>query len=121
MIAVIDDSSSSVLLLGKLLAKHGLHVAMFTNPSLALKFIPDNHRVYDAVFLDIVMPKVGGLQIANKLREVGFKKPIICVTAYNKNEFMVDLNVMDYWLHKPIVKADLVTILKECKLIEYTD
>lgn len=72
-------------------------VGVFNDPIEALKIMKKNN--IDAVFLDINMPKMNGLEF---IRSVGPKTNFIVTTAYR--EYAVesfDLDVMDY-LVKPI-------------------
>ncbi|HEY4599752.1 MAG TPA: response regulator [Cerasibacillus sp.] len=75
-------------------------VGTYTNPIAAKKAILEND--IDVLFLDIHLPEINGIQLADELLE---KKPeliIVFVTAYN--EFAVEafeLNAIDY-LVKPV-------------------
>ena len=72
-------------------------IDVFTDPIEALKRMENND--IDAVFLDINMPKMNGLEL---IRSIGSKTNFIVTTAYR--EYAVesfDLDVLDY-LVKPI-------------------
>lgn len=71
-------------------------VRAFINPESFLKEVPALN--FDLCFLDIEMPGINGLQIANLLQG----KPIIFVTAYRKYAAEAfDLDAIDY-VRKPI-------------------
>ncbi|MGZ3773320.1 MAG: LytR/AlgR family response regulator transcription factor [Pseudobdellovibrionaceae bacterium] len=70
----------------------------------------------DAVFLDIEMPELGGIEVASAIGGLSFAQPhIVFVTAFS--EFAVkafDLNALDY-IVKPINESRLVATLEKLK------
>jgi two-component system LytT family response regulator/two-component system response regulator LytT len=61
----------------------------------------------DLLFLDIQMPEMSGIEVANKLYEIGESPHIIFITAYDKFAIEAfDVNAMDYLL-KPVEKERL--------------
>ncbi len=71
-------------------------VKAFNNPVIFLKEI--KHLDFDFCILDIEMPEMSGLQIANLIND----KPIIFATAYKEYAAEAfDLNAVDY-IRKPI-------------------
>ncbi len=76
-------------------------VKAFNNPEVFLKEIPETE--FDICILDIEMPGINGLQIANLLNG----KPVIFVTAYKEYAAEAfDLDAVDY-VRKPVVKERL--------------
>ncbi|MBN2829522.1 MAG: response regulator [Candidatus Cloacimonetes bacterium] len=111
-IVIIDDESPAVDRLNKLLQKSGMAevVKAFTNPLESISFVRDNH--VDAVFLDIEMPEINGLELATQLIDIQPALEIVFITAY-KN-YAVDafeLNALDYIL-KPFSLERLKTSLR---------
>lgn len=54
---------------------------------------------YDAVVLDIMMPKINGLQVLQKIRKEGTSTPVLLLTAKDSIEDRVtglDLGADDY-------------------------
>lgn len=69
----------------------------------------------DVVILDIEMPKLSGLEVAKKIREVDADTKIIILTAYSDKERLLEaikLNLVDY-LVKPIDRGSLKKVLNE--------
>ncbi len=69
---------------------------------------------YDAIVLDIMLPKISGLEILKTLRERGIKTPIIILSALNEVEDKIsglELGADDY-LAKPFKTAELIARLK---------
>ena len=69
---------------------------------------------YDAVILDIMMPKMDGLTVLRKLRERGSHIPVLLLTAKSEVEDKVlrlETGAKDY-LTKPIATAELLARIR---------
>jgi len=65
---------------------------------------------YDVVILDIMMPKMNGLEVLEKLREKGIHTPILLLTAKTEIEDRIhglDMGADDY-LSKPFAMGELL-------------
>ncbi|ETN37525.1 uncharacterized protein HMPREF1541_07147 [Cyphellophora europaea CBS 101466] len=73
------------------------------------------HERFDLVFMDVQMPNVDGIQSTKLIREMGFRAPIVALTAFaeksNEDECMA--SGMDYFLAKPIKRPALKQVLKK--------
>lgn len=70
--------------------------------------------IYDVIILDIMLPKLNGLQVLRILRKKGVSTPIILLTAKDSVEDKVtglDLGADDY-LSKPFSSEELLTRLR---------
>lgn len=70
--------------------------------------------IYDIIILDIMLPKLNGLQILKKLRKEGISTPIILLTAKGSVEDRItglDLGADDY-LPKPFSPEELLARLR---------
>ena len=87
---------------------------------------------YDAIVLDIMLPKLSGLEILKIIRERGVKTPIIMLSALNEIEDKIsglELGADDY-LAKPFKTAELIARLNalvrrpplvDAKVLNYED
>ena len=87
---------------------------------------------YDAIVLDIMLPKISGLKILKTIRERGVKTPVIMLSALNEVEDKIkglDLGADDY-LTKPFKTSELIARLNaltrrpplvDAKVISYED
>lgn len=108
---IVDDEPLALQRLERLLKEfNGIKIVKtFQDPRKALQFV--SNQEIDIVFLDIDMPEVNGMMLADKLLH---KKPdisLVFVTAYN--EYAVEafeLNALDYLL-KPVQKERLAKTL----------
>ena len=70
--------------------------------------------VYDVILLDIMLPKLNGLQVLKKLRERKIETPVIMLTALSEIEDKVnglDLGADDY-IGKPFDIAELLARIR---------
>lgn len=69
---------------------------------------------YDGIILDIMMPKKDGLQVLTELRENGYKKPVMLLTAKSQIEDRIkglDTGADDY-LTKPFDMGELLARIR---------
>lgn len=101
--AVIVDDEIHVLNLLKMFLQKTEQVNVletFTEPSEALENIINIKP--DVVFLDIEMPEINGLELANRLMEQNDKLMVVFVTGYNQYALEAfQVNALDYIL-KPV-------------------
>lgn len=65
---------------------------------------------YDAIILDVMMPKMNGIEVLQKLRKEGIKTPIMMLTAKGqKNDRIMGFNAgADDYLPKPFEPDELI-------------
>ncbi|OOM79044.1 transcriptional regulatory protein YehT [Clostridium puniceum] len=110
---VVDDEALTNEYICKLLRKEGIKVQGYTNPHEVL----DKLSTYkpDVLFLDIEMPEISGLQLAEKVHAIGYEGEIVFITAYN--QYAIDafeVNAIDYLL-KPIISEALNRSIERVK------
>lgn len=97
---VIDDEVLSAEHISRLLINTGLTVYSFTNPYEALENMQKSNP--DVVFLDIEMPGMNGLEIAEMIQAFDMDCEVIFITGHNQYAIEAfDVNALDYLL-KPI-------------------
>ncbi|WP_228156418.1 LytR/AlgR family response regulator transcription factor [Arcobacter caeni] len=111
---IVDDESLALSRLKRLLNENGIEdITAFNNPIDALKEITKTK--FDAVFLDISMPNITGLELADSIIQLEPKTFIIFQTAYS--EFALEAfksGGMGY-LMKPIESSDIKNILEKVR------
>ncbi len=68
-VLAVDDANETLVILRKTLALMGHEVQTASDPEQALQLLATQR--YDLVFLDIMMPKVDGLEICRRIRQGG--------------------------------------------------
>ncbi len=115
-IMAVDDEQGNLNEIQDLLHISGIEVqaAFFTNPIVALEAAAQAD--FDAVFLDIQMPLMSGLELAEQILNVRPHTETIFITAYNHYATEAfELNAVDYLL-KPIRRERFCKVLQ--KLVE---
>ncbi|MDD3055462.1 MAG: LytTR family DNA-binding domain-containing protein [Aliarcobacter sp.] len=111
---IVDDESLALSRLKRLLNENGIEdITAFDNPIEALKEITKTK--FDVVFLDISMPNITGLELADSIIQLEPKTFIIFQTAYS--EFALEAyksGGMGY-LVKPIESNDIKNILEKVR------
>jgi len=78
-ILVAEDTPDQAILIQLLLADQGAIVETVANGAQAIEKAADEE--FDAVLMDMQMPVMDGFAATRKLRELGFRKPILALTA----------------------------------------
>lgn len=107
-ILVVDDSVDNQFLVARLLENNGAQVDTALdgdegfNKALA--------GAYDAVLMDLQMPKMDGYQAKFQLDQKGFKKPVIALTAHAMSDERVKTQAAGFAGHltKPLVSDELL-------------
>ncbi|MFZ9659305.1 MAG: LytR/AlgR family response regulator transcription factor [Arcobacteraceae bacterium] len=111
-ILVVDDEKLASNRIQRLLNELGYeNIIICNNPFDALKDVSKNK--YDVIFLDISMPQISGLELANSIIEIEPQTFIIFQTAHN--EFALEAfksGGFDYLL-KPTSKEDIQKTLEK--------
>lgn len=72
----------------------------------------------DIIILDINIPKLNGLKLASKIREINKKVPIIFLTAFSDKDNLlqaINLHACSY-LIKPFKIDELINAINKCKI-----
>ena len=109
-VLIVDDDSSNIKLIGKILDKHNILYDSSTLGKEALDRIRKGDR-YDLILLDEDMPYMNGISVMNKLSKIkGFDTKVILLTRNNSIKYdkaYKDSGFSDYII-KPIDKDDLM-------------
>jgi DNA-binding response OmpR family regulator len=112
-IALVDDDSNLTHLLSGYLAGRGMKVAAFARAEDLLSANPGS---FDAVILDICLPGMWGSECVYRLRNTGYKGPVIAITGYMDQWDEEDLSDLgfDRVLPKPFDPCVIADCIGEC-------
>lgn len=70
---------------------------------------------YNLVLMDVQMPTMDGLQSTRLIREIGYRAPIVALTAFSEESNIRDCldSGMNFFLSKPIRRPQLKKVLRE--------
>ncbi len=107
-ILVADDSIDNQFLVHRILTNNGAVVEAAKNGLEAFKQALNGN--FDIILMDIQMPQMDGYEATRSLREAGYKKPIIALTAHAMAEEKARTRAAgcDGHLTKPLNTKDLV-------------
>ena len=111
-VLLAEDCPSIQALLSYLLEKVGISVTIVDNGKDAISEAVSNE--FDMVLLDMQMPIMDGFTAARLLRNQGYKKPIIAITANSRHETLTKCidDGCDSYITKPFRKQALYSTLE---------
>ena len=113
-VLIVDDVETNIYVAKGLLAPYELKITSADSGFAAIEKIMHGN-VYDIVFMDHMMPVMDGIEATKKLREMGYGKPIVALTANavaGQAEIFLE-NGFDDFISKPIDIRQLNTILNK--------
>jgi len=113
-VLVVDDVESNVYVAKGMLSPYGLTVDTASSGLEAVNKIKRGNE-YDIVFMDHMMPKMDGIEATRIIREMGYKRSIIALTANALigREEMFLRNGFDGFIPKPLDSRELNLHLNE--------
>jgi len=113
-VMIVDDEKLALSRLQRLLNENGVDdIAAFDNPIEALKEITKTK--FDVVFLDISMPNITGLELADSIIQLEPKTFIVFQTAYSEFALEAFKNGGMGYLVKPIESNDIKSVLDKIR------
>lgn len=108
---VAEDSPEIQFLLETFLSSAGAQVTVVANGKDAVREAED--KDFDAIILDIQMPGLDGYQAARAIREQGYEKPLIALTAHAMAGEKVKSREAGFNFHltKPIDPPELIAVI----------
>lgn len=121
-IAIVEDDENDAKLISSFIERYGsengnaFKITRFAN---AITFLTGYNSVYDAVFIDIQMPHMDGMEAATRLRELDSSVLIVFIT--NMSNYAVkgySVNATDF-IVKPVQHSNFTAMMaKIIRLIE---
>ncbi|PKS07564.1 hypothetical protein jhhlp_006168 [Lomentospora prolificans] len=118
-VLVADDNSTNIEVVSKMLKLEDVYdVTIATDGQEAYDRVKDamaDKRPFDVIFMDVQMPNLDGLQSTRKIREMGYKSPIVALTAFSEESNVKECmeSGMDEFLSKPIRRPALKQVLQK--------
>jgi PAS domain S-box-containing protein len=118
-VLVVDDMQTNLDVAAGILGKYQMQVDVLSSGPAAIDRIREGTPVYNAVFMDHMMPGMDGIETADKIRALGTeyakKIPIIALTAnaIQGTDKMFYAHGFQGYITKPIDVIEMDTVLKK--------
>lgn len=113
-VLVVDDNKINIKIAEKLLSHYDfLVIDSALSGKEAIEKVRKNN--YDLVFMDIMMPEMDGVETLHKLRDLGYEKPVVTLTAdavEGSREKYLSEGFSEY-LSKPVSTKDMDYIINK--------
>ncbi|MEC7939375.1 MAG: ATP-binding protein [Pseudomonadota bacterium] len=112
-VLVVDDIKMNQIIIQQMLRKHEIEPEIASNGVEGVELASDTE--YDIVFMDCRMPLMDGFEATETLREKGYSKSIVALTAgttLEERERCIQCGMNDI-LSKPYTANDLKEMLKK--------
>ena len=109
---LVEDDKDIARFVKKGLLENSFYLDVTSDGEEGLYFA--THRSYDLIILDIMLPKMDGLEILKRVRGIGVQTPVIFLTARDTEKDIVqglDLGADDY-ISKPFSFNELLSRIR---------
>jgi signal transduction histidine kinase/CheY-like chemotaxis protein len=79
-VLIVDDVETNLYVAKGLIAPYGVKIDLSTDGFDVIKKIKEEN-VYDIIFMDHMMPKMDGIETTKLIRELGYTRPVVALTA----------------------------------------
>jgi two-component system cell cycle sensor histidine kinase/response regulator CckA len=111
-IMVVDDEAGFLELTQRALEHHGYRVTLAKNGVEALKLLDREEEAVSLVLVDLIMPEMGGSELARKITKKHPTLPLIFYSGYSP-ESLPDLPEGHRFLKKPCPLSRLLATIQE--------
>ncbi|MCC6548367.1 sigma-54-dependent Fis family transcriptional regulator [Candidatus Sumerlaeota bacterium] len=116
-VIVCDDEKNMRRLLQDVLAEDGWQVTPCASGEELVKLVESEKESYDAIVLDLSLPGMNGLEVIDKLRQMGNDSGLVVITAYGSVDAAVKAmshGAVDF-LIKPFDNARIKSALRKVR------
>jgi CheY-like chemotaxis protein len=108
-ILVVDDDKPTREAISEMLSSLNYRTLLAEDGQEALKILQDPPQPISLVLTDLVMPKVGGAELLERLRAMKQEIPLVLMTSYPLGTEPQELlgNGLVGWLEKPLTESTL--------------
>lgn len=116
-VMVVEDDLATLELMFDVLSSFGVEVRPVSDSEQAAALI--NQEKFDSIFLDLIMPRINGFELARKIRQSSWncRTPIVVVTGREAQETMAEAfgAGATFFLQKPVDRAKLLKLLNSTR------
>lgn len=114
-ILVIDDEDVIRELMGEILEMLGYEAILCGSPLEAIKLFGNQHQEISLVFMDMMMPEIGGRQLYQEFTKIDPTKKVIILSGYSMEHETKKLmeDGITAFIQKPVTISELTRIILE--------
>lgn len=112
-ILLVEDDPDVAFVLSTLLEVAGYHVTVANNGQQGLDIALQEHP--ELIISDFMMPVMSGIDMIQRLRQQGYKLPIILCSAVAENRVQRDRADYDAFLLKPYRSEKLIGLIEQLR------
>jgi two-component system, cell cycle sensor histidine kinase and response regulator CckA len=109
-ILIVDDEEMVLTMAEMVLKSHGYRVMTATSGEKGLKILNETNSLIDLLITDMVMPKMNGRELIEKVRTLSPATAIVCATACTRS---IQMESRLDFLTKPFSAQDLLRKVRE--------
>ena len=111
-ILIVDDEEAVRMVAKALLERAGHSVVLAKDGEEAIRIITRD-KLFTAILLDLMMPRMNGDEVARKLVQLGCRAPIILSSGYSEKEAHNRFDELGFnaFLQKPYTYEELIQII----------
>jgi len=113
-ILIVDDTPDNIKLLKAFLGGKGYEIITAEDGAKALDMVFSEEP--DLVLLDLMLPKISGMEVLKEIKSKKKDLPVIVLTAYGSEETAVQTmrsGAEDYLINKPLRKDEVVNVVEK--------
>ncbi len=113
-VVVVDDDRSLREMLEIILRKEGHNIKSFEDGALAYDWLKENYENIDVVISDILMPRLDGIGLLEKIKELDKDICVLMITAHTRVDYAIEAlkkGAYDY-ITKPFNNDELKIIVR---------
>jgi hypothetical protein len=114
-ILVAEDEPSVLSVIRRGLEERGYDVITAADGVEALGVLERDPRPIDLLITDVIMPRMGGAELAQRAHEIAPQMPVIFTSGYSGDvlRYLEDAPQHFHLLEKPFLSADVVRLVEE--------
>ena len=112
-ILVVEDTDDVRKMICQILLQHGYHVLEAANGQEALELCSSHGNLIHLLLTDIVMPRMNGGELAEHVRRMHPRLPMILMSGYADDDLVRHLARLAVFLAKPFTAVALMRKVRE--------
>lgn len=114
-ILVVEDEASLRKMVKRILSNHGYTVIVAGHGEEALRIIHDYDNPIDLVITDVIMPRMGGKELSDRIQSLNDTMKILFMSGYT-DQSIVHQGVIDpgvFFIQKPFTQQSLLKKVRD--------